>query len=135
MARLACEDFIPYFPNPVPSFSSWNNRPAPSPISLPILRRHVVLRRPRPSPRVPDLRRRTIPIARRMHQPPVRLRRESPHIDRLPSRLRPPHRVFRLLLRRQPPVRHDHLAPRIPPRRRVGFSPPLLPISNRAPGG
>src|SRR5215469_14121667 len=121
----------------MPPFSYWNNHPAPSPISLPILRRHVVLRRPPPSPRVPDLRRRAVPIPRRMHEPPVRLRRESPHIDRLPARLRPPHRVFRLLLRRQPPVRHDHLAPLIPPRgsRRVGFSPPLLPTNNRAPGG
>src|SRR6516162_9659290 len=97
-------------------FSSWNDRPAPCPISLPILRRLVILRRPPPSPRVPDLRRRTIPIARRMHEPPVRLRREFPHIDRLPARLRPPHRVFRLLLRRQPPVRHDHLPPLAPRR-------------------
>ena len=45
-----------------------------------------------------------------MQEPPVRLRREFLHIDRLPARLRPPHRVFRLLPRRQPPVRNDHLA-------------------------
>src|SRR6516164_7969018 len=100
----------------LPRFHPGTIIPHLPPPQLPILRRHVILRRSSPSPRVPDLRRRTIPIARRMHEPPVRLRRESPHIYRLPARLRPPHRVFRLLLRRQPPVRHDHLAPRIPPR-------------------
>ena len=82
------------------SFSHRNNKLAPSPISLPILRPHVILRQPRPPPAVPDLRRRAVTVARRMQEVSERDRRHPRQIDRL-AQERLPQRPLRPARRRR----------------------------------
>src|SRR5215469_15743928 len=91
------------FPSRRHTFRCRNDLLTPSPTSLPIPRRHVILRRPSPSSAIPDLRRWTVPIARPVQHVSERHRPDLPRIDRFSRLLRPPDRVFRNLPRRPPP--------------------------------